>query len=166
MENWDRRQKQARVDSEPVSKHGIFPRPSSCRIPANTGLMRWLEINSVAPCESRAEARITFTPCQLGPGARGMNQPIRRRAASSGPMRSQHRLVNGLYLCCSKFLAHLCINPNHNNQSKGHFKLDITTVLFRKLRSITDSEYYVNTLNLPNHPIKQVLLQIVIRFPQ
>ena len=126
MENWDEGQKQSRVTRCPLANTGLFPGPSSCRIGANTGLMRWLEINSVAPCESRAETRITFTICQLGPGARGMHQwqcgqPIRGQPGTNGGP----ALVNGLYLCGSKFLAHPCINPNHNNKSKGHCKLDI-----------------------------------------
>ena len=85
-----------------------------------------------------------------------MNQcqwPANQRSVRAQLTNERTALVNGLYLCGSKFLAHLCINPNHNNKSKGHFKLDITTVLFRKLRSITHT---LNTgklrglsLNLP-----------------
>ena len=68
-----------------------------------------------------------------------------------------------IYAAANSSLAHLCINPNHNNQSKGHFKFDITTVLFSKLRSITDSEYMKPPLNLPNqlnYKIRQVSLKI------
>ena len=44
----------------------------SCRIPANTGLMRWLEINSVAPCESRAERLASLSlSVSSGPGPGG-----------------------------------------------------------------------------------------------
>ena len=44
-----------------------------------------------------------------------------------------------LYLCA--FLTDSCINPNHNNKSKGHFKLEITTISFTENCYSSQAEY-------------------------
>ena len=68
-----------------------------------------------------------------------MNQPGSAHPYELWVVTMVSRSGQFLYLCA--FLTDSCINPNHNNKSKGHFKLEITTISFTENCYSSQAEY-------------------------